>query len=341
MEITENISQITNPELDLNSMTVLGIKLGDSREDIPVELISEGPHGGWLHTAKGITIRISEEEPKKVVEFILKPELLEDLKITKERRIEKRFGKTISKEKKRGTTFYFYENQKVVVGWDNSNDKLFGVYIGNNIIKQTQFQIIDFLDKFYEFKGMVPNSNEWNARSLKYNEPRFYRLKELESLMSAFEIGNDLQKDLQKDFQNRNFLTNRSIDDFKAIIEDIEKYVVTKEFEKKRWEREAERLTDVNRFGMLIQSFMRFSEETRSLLRFNSGWLETGSVTSRYSIYKTQKLLDNIDLSELNEIEALLGKLLDPKERVFTKSELIKNYNFPDVDLHSIDMENY
>ncbi|TCI92793.1 hypothetical protein [Tenacibaculum sp. M341] len=337
MEITENISQITNPELDLNRMTVLGIRLGDSRENIPIELITEGSHGDWLHTTKGITIRISKEEPKKVVEFLLNPEILEDLKITKEKRIEKRFGKTISKEKKIGSTFYFYENQKIVVGWDKSDDKLFGIYVGNNIIKQTKFRINDFLDKFYEFKGMVPNPNEWNARSLKYNEPRFYRFKELEALMRAFEIG----KDLLKDFQNRNFLNNRSIDDFQAIIDDIEKYVVTKEFEKKRWQREKERLTDVNRFGMLIQSFMRFSEETRNLLRFNSGWLETGSVTSRYSIYKTQKLLDNIDLSELNEIEALLGKLLDPKERIFTKSELIKNYKFPDVDLHSIDMENY
>lgn len=337
MEITENISQITNPELDLSSVTFLGLKIGDAKESIPSELISEGPYGGWLHTTKGITIRVSEEEPKKIVEFILKPELLEDLKITKEKRIIKRFGKTITIEKQRGSTFYFYENQKTVVGWNNSNDKFSGVYIGENVIKQTKFSIIDFLNKFYEFKGMVPNHNEWNAKSLKYNEPRFYRLKELESLIRAFEIGNDLLKD----FQNRNFLNNRSIEDFQPIIDDIGKYIANSEFEKKHSEREAERLTDANQFGMLIQSFMRFSEEMRSLLKFNSGWLEAGSVTSRYSIYKTQKLLDNIDLNELNEIETLLGKLLDPKERIFTKSELIEKFDFPNVDLHSIDMENY
>lgn len=71
MEITENIYQITYPELDLSSMTVLGIKLGDTKESIPTKLISEDPHGGWLHTTKGITIRISEEEPKKVIEIFL------------------------------------------------------------------------------------------------------------------------------------------------------------------------------------------------------------------------------------------------------------------------------
>ena len=92
---------------------------------------------------------------------------------------------------------------------------------------------------------------------------------------------------------------------------------------------------------MLIQSFMRFSNEMRNIRQFNSGWLETGSVTSRYSIYKTQKLLDNIDLKELEHIELMLCKILDPKERTFTKYELINEYNFPDVDLHSIDMDNY
>jgi len=136
MEITENISQITNPELDLNSITILGIRFGDSRESIPIGLISERLYGGWLHTTKGITIRVSEEEPKKIGEFFIKPELLEELKITKEKRIGKKFGKTISIEKQRGSTFYFYENQKMVVGWDNSNDKLFGIYFGENIIKK-------------------------------------------------------------------------------------------------------------------------------------------------------------------------------------------------------------
>jgi len=68
---------------------------------------------------------------------------------------------------------------------------------------------------------MVPDHNEWNARSLKFNEPRFYRLKQLESLMRAFEIGNDLLRD----FRNQGFLNNRSIGDFQSIIDDIEKYV--------------------------------------------------------------------------------------------------------------------
>ncbi len=337
MELLENLSQITNPDLDLKSITILGIRFGDSTGSIPSELITEGPNNGWLQTNKGITIRISEKEPSKIIEFILKPELLGDLKITKKKRIEKRFGKTVAIEHQNGFTYYFYEHQKLIIGWNNSIDTLSGIYIGENVIKQTELRIKDFLDKFYEFKAMVPNHNEWNAKSLKYNKPRFYLLKELESLMRAFEIGNDLLHD----FQNRKFLEKRSIEDFRPIIDDIEKYATRTKFEKERRESEVENWTDVNQFEMLIQSFMRFSEEMRSILSFNSGWLSASSVVSRYSIYKTQKILDHFDLRELDEIESLLCNLLDPNDTVFTKSELVKNFGFPDVDLPSINMDNY
>ncbi|UTW63062.1 hypothetical protein KFE98_02590 [bacterium SCSIO 12741] len=337
MELLKDILPLTDPKLDLNSITVLGIGLNDSSESIPPELITEDPRGGWLNTSKGVAFRISENEPKVIVEFILKPELLKELKLTKKSRIEQRFGEASAIEHKLGSTYYFYENQKMVISWNNSNDQLFGIYLGENVIKQTQFRVKDFLDKYYEFKAMTPNYNEWNAKSLKYNKPRFYRFKELESLMVAFDIGNDLLTD----FKNRKFLNHRTLEDFRPIVEDIERYVSQNGFEKLRWERERERLKDIRSFGMLVQIFMRFSEEMRNLLNFNSGWLESGSVTSRYSIHKTHQLLKSIDLQELHEIEHLLCKLIDPKERTFTKSELIKNYEFPDVDLHSIDMDNY
>ncbi|MEO1054638.1 MAG: hypothetical protein AAFX87_28665 [Bacteroidota bacterium] len=337
MELLENISQITNPNLDLNSITVLGIRFGDAKDSIPSELITEGPYRGWFHTKNGVTIRVSEKEPSVVTEFLIKPDVLTGLKLTKKSRIEKRFGKAEAIEQQRGFTYYFYESQHIVVGWSNSDNRLFGIYIGENVIKQTQFRIRDFLNKYYEFKGMVPNYSDWNLKSLRYNEPRFYRLKELQSLMLAFNIGNDLLQD----FKNLNFIKKRSIQDFRPIIDDLDEYANSKELEKERWLTESERLADVNQFGMLIQTFLRFSEEVRSLLRFNNGWLETGSVTARYSIHKTQKLIDHIDLTQLDEIESLLCKLLDPEERVFTKSELVGKYNFPDVDLHAIDMDNY
>jgi hypothetical protein len=337
MEILNNISELTNPLIDLKRITVYGLKLGDSQNNIPKEIITEGPHGGWLHTNKGIVIRILENGDRSIAEFLLRPGLLDNLKIQRKEHISNVFGTPEAVEQKLGTTYYFYPGKKLVVAWDNTKDQISGIYIGDNIIQQTEFRIKDFLDKYYEFKAMVPNYKEWNSKSLRQNSSRYYRFKELESLLSAFNIGTDLLED----YQNRNFLNNRNLADFEPMVKNIEKYAVNNSFEKERYTVEFQRFRSARDFSMVIQEFMRFSEEMRNILKFNSGWLETGSISSRYLIYKTQKLLDNIDLTELREIEALLGKVLDPKDKVFTKYELIKNYDFPDVDLHTIDIDNY
>ena len=319
IELLNNISEITNPNLDLESITVSGIKLGDSFDSIPDELKSANRFNGrWLHTNKDVTFRISENEPGTVVEFLFRPTALQKLDLSTIESIESVFGKADGIEQKRSITYYFYKQQNMVVAWMTNNKELLGVYLGENSIQVTEFRIKDFLDKFYEFKAMVPDHTQWKGTMLKYNEPRFYRLKELQSLMRAFDIGTNLLDD----YQNRNFLKRRSVEDFKPILEDIEKYANTSDREKERWDQESERMNSIHGFEMLIQSFMRFSEEMRTIMRFNGGWLEAGSITSRYSIYKTQKLLNAIDFTELYEIESLLGKILDPNDRAFTKVEL-------------------
>lgn len=337
MEISNDKKIILDKDLNPNRISLFGLKLGDSVNEIPTDKENRFQFGSlWIGTDLDASYR-ADESKQIIVEYLFREKFLEDLKLTNPRRILKKFGKPEAIEKKNGTHYYFYPERKLVVAWWQEYDKLFGVYIGDNIIKQTNYTVKDFLDKYYEFKSMVPNYKDWNQKSLKYNEPRFYRLKELESLIRAFDIGTDLLQD----FQNRKFLERRTLSDFEPIIKDIEKYALNDEYEKERYESEMERAQSVRWFEMLIQKFMRFSEEMRSILKFNSGVLEAGSLIFRYSINKTQKLLDDIDLNELKEIDELLCRVLDPKDRVFTKNELIKNFNFPDVDLEAIDMENY
>lgn len=337
MELVENIDELKNPKLRLDEITVCGVKLGDPSDKIPSTIIDEGPYQGWFHTSKGVAIRTTINDFPKIVEFLFKPVLLNKLNLKKKRNILETFGIPHVIEKQRGSTYYFYPNRKLIIAWNNKDDKIFGIYLGEHIIKQTVYKIKDLLDKFFEFKAMVPNVNSWNLISLQDNEPRYYRLKELLSLIKAFEIGDDLYNDLQ----NTGFLERRTILDLEPILKDIESYALSDKFESEKFKQESKRFTNVVRFKMLIQAFMRFSEAMRSVLAFNSSWLMTGSVTARYSIHKTQKLLNKIDLSELKEIDYFLCKILDPKDKVFTKYELIKNYNFPDVDLASIDMDNH
>src|SRR5690606_22120804 len=46
----------------------------------------------------------------------------------------------------------------------------------------------DLLYNTFEFRAMVPNSNEWNEESLKYNQPRLIRFKRINALLKAFEL---------------------------------------------------------------------------------------------------------------------------------------------------------
>jgi len=338
MEISNNKNIILDKDLNPNCLSLFGLKLGDSVEKILTDKENRFQYGSlWISSNSEASYRAEEERKSIIAEFFLQGEFLADLKLTSPKRIVRKFGNPQAIEKSNGTHYYFYPDRKLVVFWWHEYGKLFGVYIGDNIIKQTEYTIKNFLDKYYEFKAMVPDYRNWNHKSLEYNEPRLYRLKELESLIIAFDIGTDLLQD----FQNRKFLERRTLSDFEPIIKDIEKYALNDEYEKERYKSEMERAKSVRWFEILIQNFMRFSEEIRNILKFNSGVLEASTLIFRYSINKTQKLLNDIDLKELKEIDKLLCKVLDPKSKIFTKSELIKNFNFPDVDLEAIDMENY
>lgn len=189
MEILNNILELTNPLIDVNKITVYGLKLGESQDSIPKEIITEGPYGGWLQTNKKFVIRILDNGDRSISEFLLRPGLLDNLKLHRNESISNVFGSPEAVEQQSGTTYYFYPGKKIVVAWDNAKNQISGIYLGDNIIQQTEFRIKDFLDKYYEFKAMVPNYKEWNSKSLRQNSSRYYRFKELESLLSAFNIG--------------------------------------------------------------------------------------------------------------------------------------------------------
>ena len=69
----------------------------------------------------------------------------------------------------------------------------------------------DFLEKYLELKSFVP---DWNSVQLNSNEPRMYRLNQLNAFMAAFELGTDLQKD----FESAKFLENRNEQNFEPIL---------------------------------------------------------------------------------------------------------------------------
>ena len=337
MELLHNIGLITASHLDYEQIMLNGIKLGDPADKIASDSYEELIVKYWLQNDLPFTYRLSEEKVPRVIEFMLKQQALESLGITQESDIQKIFGEPQGMERHLGSHYYFYSAKQMVVGWNARDDQLWGIYLGDNIIKQTTYQAKDFLTLFFEFKGMVPKPSEWGLERLAGNEPRYYRLMQLQALMKAFDLGEDLFGD----FQNRLFLEKRSHDDFEILFADIEKYALEDEFERRKLGDSPEQIRKQTFVEMIFQTFLNFSWQVRTLLGFNSGWLETGSISSRYTIHKTHELLKSIDITKLAAIDHILCSIIDPQQRTYTKSELIKHYGFPDVDLDDIDMEYY
>ncbi|MEO1416068.1 MAG: hypothetical protein AAFW00_12580 [Bacteroidota bacterium] len=333
MELLEDIYVLTDPHLDPHILSLGGIKLGDTVEIVRQQLSLGGQSNpsGWLHVDQGFALRLDVEE-RRVVEFLLKPKVVSRLGMTYKRKIRKILGNPEAVERE-GGTLYFYPSKEMLIKWNDDENKLVGIFLGELSIQQTEFRAKDFLRKFQEFKRMVPDHENWKARKLIFNEPRYYRLKQLLSMMKAFDLGEDLYEDIEQ----KRFLKRRRKEDFDGLLEDLEKYIETRDWEKKQYVMEKRRVHAMSRFPMIIGHFMRYSEQARTLLAFHQDWMEASSVEARYTIFKTADITASIDQSKLKELETIICKVLDPQERVFTKFELNQAYEYPDVDLQALD----
>jgi len=336
MIFEDNIECLLNRNLDLGKVKFLGLKLGDFIGKIDKSFLAEvGAYPTkWVSTNRNISFRKGETD--EVVEILFEKDAVKELSIESTRDILLKFGNPTEIEKKNDWHYYFYLERRIVVSWRDDNQALFGVYLGENIIKPTEYTAHDFLMMYYEFKAMVPNKNHWNTRELRSNPPRYYRLLALQSLMKAFDIGNDLLSD----FEHHGFLEKRSELDFEPVYNDIEKYALANESDNSQLTSEIDRIRRIG-IKMVYQKFFNFTETMRSTLSFNSGWLATGMITSRYIINKTNQLLNTIDQTKLKEIEDLILLVIDPKRQSFTKGELIRSFNYPDIDLEKINSDHY
>jgi hypothetical protein len=208
----------------------------------------------------------------------------------------------------------------------------------------------DLLYKTFEFIAMVPNSNEWNENSLKYNQPRLIRFRRLNALLNAFELTrteeqknslwtmlsgkkkvkeSELIKNEITPFLQGDFIDKRITSKYPRTQELIEK---EKSFESDNFEP-----SDVHTF---YHHLMKYRIEIDSVLQHNSEILEASSLGFRSAISLTAEL--NNDLYKKVEIiDELLFEIINPNGLSFNEETLIKEFGFPKDDLDAIDMDNY
>ena len=193
----------------------------------------------------------------------------------------------------------------------------------------------DLLHKTFEFRGMVPNSNEWNENSLKYNEPRLIRFRRLNSLLKAFGLTkvvdqNELTTNEITPFLRGEFILKRDSAVYPRVQELIE---MQKSFESDSFRGQRD-------IYLFYNHLMRYRIEIDNVLRHNSGVMEASSLGFRTAIFLTSEL-NNVMLKKVEEIDQLLYEIINPAALSFNEEALIKLYGFPKEDLDAIDMDNY
>ena len=183
----------------------------------------------------------------------------------------------------------------------------------------------DVLDLYLEFEGMQPEQDTWTDDDLQDNPPRFYRFKMLQSFFRAFGLGDI------KEFAVGTFVLKRKIEDYSALIKQMksELKTVTKF-------RKGEQLT-LNEIAFLFERLLEYRREWDRVTGFSSG-LSACSAKYRYAFYKIDQVNSEI-CDNISPIDDILTFIMSPLGKAISKEELMKLFNYPDVDLFDIDIE--
>jgi hypothetical protein len=208
---------------------------------------------------------------------------------------------------------------------------------------------LDLLEKIFEFTAMIPDANQWNVTSLKSNPSRQIRLRQIQSLINAFfgqeTKANFIDKTIALFQGDKNsftissilsgdFIKNRSVEEYAELIELMKDIVI-----RKGGDISDERQMHVMRLVMPYQTLVRYKRQLVELFKFNSGWIEASSYSSRFSIYLTDSITQNLE-GKLSVLDRALELFINPKELAFTEEELVVKYKFPTENLREIDIDN-
>ena len=197
------------------------------------------------------------------------------------------------------------------------------------------YSTIDLLEKVFEFIAMTPEEKDWDIKKLQSNKPRQVRLQQIEALLFAFGLHEDnVEKGI---FASKpsvgkalySLLYGDFINTLKEHqIEQIDDYVPY--FDRK---------ISGGELQFIYQYMIKYRKQVYTMLRFNSGWLEAGGKMAQYAIRLTSTITDNLN-GKTEELDKLLDLIINPNQVSFTEQELIERFQYPDVDLIDIDLDN-
>ncbi len=238
--------------------------------------------------------------------------------------------------------------------------------------QETECSARSLVARVIDLMRMVPERSRRNEASLRDNPPRYYRFQQIGALLAAFDIApasgapapevvralsevtykildpetGTLRGETGIDYLRRFGAIELFIDGFFVLARPPSEVASVARRLRPFWPGHwpphvevagGEPVLSAAGLQVVWERALRFRREAESLVDFNggvgaaSGWhlcaVElTGSVGRRMH-------------GVLQDLDALLADIVDPRQRVFSREELIRRFGFPDVDLFDIDCE--
>lgn len=215
----------------------------------------------------------------------------------------------------------------------------------NLYIKQ-EITPIDLLFRVHDFIKLSPDENKWDIKNLENNDPRLYRYKQILSILQAYGFENKTVKKYNYQYHPITYFyegyflrfdyndEKRFNTDYNSLIKEL------KEEQIKAYKAEKRKYKDSEPdLFMIFRELKSYSLEVYDLLHYHWDDYSAPPVTEFYQhhIVKAESFLKKSTF----KINKILAKLIDPSERAFNKAVLIREYDFPNVDIIELDIENY
>lgn len=208
---------------------------------------------------------------------------------------------------------------------------------------------------------LVDYSYHWSEYRSK-EKPAVHRFKQIEALQKAFGLTKEQAKPVKTDkknfwgrsrftsvkdfdrFDDYQFLISGSFTHFRQQDENAEIINRIAAFVQEHYNMSREKALKKLDINWLFNSLFIYRTDVQGIVSPDPGMLEGFSPGLQYSLYMQHQFKQKT-LESLSEIDDTLWLILDPERRDIPKDTLISQFNYPDIDLKSIDldwhMENY
>ena len=197
---------------------------------------------------------------------------------------------------------------------------------------------INLILKIFEFVNLNPDKNTWELDLLKDNPSSLIRLKQIDSLIQAFNLRSDnlsLREEIQQ-ILNGDFFTslNRTVSE--NITKLVHQFLLNNDVEK-------EYINQIkgHEINFIFPKILSYKKQLNNLLNFNSGWLECHPRLNMLFFHLL--LVDDINQNlqgKYEKLDEIIELIINPANKAFSEKELIENFGYiSDDQLDEIEMD--